>query len=103
MGSRDRRRARCHSDRGFDDALRVCRTEVRSLHERLFFRPLLEAFAVLPASGTEVITSGGVRRAAGMSPEQIADRLEAFGFADAGRTKAALDELAQGLTRSSRR
>ena len=38
----------------------------------------------------------------GMSPEQIADRLRAFGFADAERTKAAVDELAQGLTRSSR-
>ena len=37
----------------FDEALRVCRAEVRSLHERLFFRPLLEAFAVLPASGAE--------------------------------------------------
>ena len=37
-----------------------------------------------------------------MSPEQIAERLEAFGFGDAQRTKAALNELAQGLTRSSR-
>ncbi len=87
----------------FDDALRVCRTEVRSLHERLFFRPLLEAFAVLPASGTEVITSARCpkgRRACHPSRSLTASR--AFGFADAGRTKAALDELAQGLTRSSR-
>jgi glutamate-ammonia-ligase adenylyltransferase len=99
----------------FDEALRVCRTEVRSLHERLFFRPLLEAFAVLPASGTEVVDgtevltdaefltdTRGRARSVGMSPDQISERLKAFGFGDADRTKAALNELAQGLTRSSR-
>jgi [glutamine synthetase] adenylyltransferase / [glutamine synthetase]-adenylyl-L-tyrosine phosphorylase len=89
----------------FDEALRICRTEVRSLHERLFFRPLLEAFAVLPAGGTDVPRSPAdfARvRPAGMSPEQISERLEAFGFADVKRTRAVVNELAQGLTRSSR-
>jgi [glutamine synthetase] adenylyltransferase / [glutamine synthetase]-adenylyl-L-tyrosine phosphorylase len=81
----------------FDEALRTCRTEVRSLHEQLFFRPLLEAFAELPVSSG---TLEGARSA--MSADQVSDRLRAFGFAGAARTKAAVDELAQGLTRSSR-
>jgi [glutamine synthetase] adenylyltransferase / [glutamine synthetase]-adenylyl-L-tyrosine phosphorylase len=89
---------------GFDDALRECRNEVRSLHERLFFRPLLEAFAALPVGrGTEradVATTGVT--GGWMSPERIAERLGAFGFAGAKRTKAAVDELVGGLTRSSR-
>jgi glutamate-ammonia-ligase adenylyltransferase len=78
----------------FEDALRSCRAQVRSLHEQLFFRPLLEAFAALPVSG-------GAARSP-MSADQVSDRLRAFGFAGADRTKAAVDELAQGLTRSSR-
>src|SRR6185503_11136296 len=61
---------------------------VRAIHERLYFRPLLEAF-----------TSSG---ATAMSPEAAAARLAAFGFADAARTRQALDELTRGLTRSSR-
>ncbi|MFZ0665908.1 MAG: bifunctional [glutamine synthetase] adenylyltransferase/[glutamine synthetase]-adenylyl-L-tyrosine phosphorylase [Acidimicrobiales bacterium] len=79
----------------FDEALRVCRTEVRSLHERLFFRPLLEAFSTVPSDVRD--KTGTI-----MSPDRIAERLEAFGFAGPKRTKAAVDELAQGLTRSSR-
>ena len=78
----------------FDEALRVCRKAVRSLHERLFFRPLLEAFAVS--------TTASPLTQSGMSPQQVAERLSAFGFAGTDRTKAAVDELAQGLTRSSR-
>ena len=31
----------------FDDALRQCQRDVRAIHERLFFRPLLEAFATV--------------------------------------------------------
>lgn len=61
---------------------------VRAIHERLYFRPLLEAFT----------SSGGTA----MSHEAAAARLAAFGFADAARTRQALDELTRGLTRSSR-
>jgi len=75
----------------FDEALRVCQSEVRIIHERLFFRPLLESFAVLPAAEG--------RR---MTPDAMATRLAAFGFADAARTRAAVAELAGGLRRSSR-
>ena len=104
--ARHRRRARCDSHGAIRRSFRVCRNDVRSLHERLFFRPLLEAFAAQPASDRQ--TSGGDPAArvsvgqSGMTADQIADRLRAFGFADAERTKAAVDELAQGLTRSSR-
>jgi [glutamine synthetase] adenylyltransferase / [glutamine synthetase]-adenylyl-L-tyrosine phosphorylase len=89
----------------FDDALRRCQRDVRAIHERLFFRPLLEAFATGPAPrrsrpdvpGLSKETAGPV-----MSPQAVAQRLAAFGFSDATRTRAAVEELAGGLTRSSR-
>ena len=59
---------------------------VRSIHERLFFAPLLETLA-----GTGPL-----------SPHAAEDRLTAFGFADVERTRAAVRELADGLTRRSR-
>jgi glutamate-ammonia-ligase adenylyltransferase len=64
---------------------------VRSIYERLFFRPLLESFAVVPSSGDGAL-----------SMEAAETRLAAFGFADVERTRVALRELAGGLTRSSR-
>jgi [glutamine synthetase] adenylyltransferase / [glutamine synthetase]-adenylyl-L-tyrosine phosphorylase len=88
----------------FDDALRRCQRDVRSIHERLFFRPLLEAFATVdppgpmpPAPPAEAGRVGPV-----MSTEAVARRLDAFGFSDATRTRAAVADLAGGLTRSSR-
>jgi glutamate-ammonia-ligase adenylyltransferase len=63
-------------------------SSVRSIHERLFFRPLLEVFA----------GSGQPR----LSEQAAAERLAAFGFRDAERTHQALAELTRGLTRSSR-
>jgi glutamate-ammonia-ligase adenylyltransferase len=61
---------------------------VRAIHERIWFRPLLEAFS---ATGTSLLT-----------PEAAADRLAAFGFTDVDRTRQAVLELTRGLTRSSR-
>jgi glutamate-ammonia-ligase adenylyltransferase len=86
----------------FDDTLRRCRSDVRIIHERLFFRPLLEAFAALEASPSA--TSPGAVMATGtiMSADAVARRLTAFGFGDAKRTGAAVEELARGLTRVSR-
>ncbi|MGH9018870.1 MAG: hypothetical protein ACRDY1_14055 [Acidimicrobiales bacterium] len=80
----------------FDDTMRRCQSAVRIIHERLFFRPLLEAFAALETSPDE--------RSAGalMSADAVARRLNAFGFGDARRTRTAVDELAGGLTRASR-
>ena len=62
-------------------------SRARSIHERLFFRPLLELFA-----GQQV----------GFTPDAAVTRLAAFGFTDAQRTRQALQELTRGLTRTSR-
>ena len=70
-----------------DRELGACRATVRSIHERLYFRPLLEAF-----SGVD----GPLR------PDAAAERLAAFGFSDGERTRRAVEELTQGLTRSSK-
>jgi glutamate-ammonia-ligase adenylyltransferase len=71
----------------FEADLRHHQASVRSIHERLFFRPLLEAF-----------TGGGTP----LAPDAAAARLAAFGFADAERTRRAVHELTSGLNRASR-
>ncbi len=71
----------------FDAGLSAHRAAARAIHERLWFRPLLEAFA-------------GTRRT--LSPDATAERLAAFGFADVERTRQAVADLTRGLTRSSR-
>ncbi|MDP1818800.1 MAG: bifunctional [glutamine synthetase] adenylyltransferase/[glutamine synthetase]-adenylyl-L-tyrosine phosphorylase [Acidimicrobiales bacterium] len=70
----------------FDRDLAAHRVRVRSLHERVWFRPLL---ASLSGAGP-------------LGPEAAARRLAAFGFADLERTRQAVIELTRGLTRSSR-
>jgi len=90
----------------FDDTLRRCQREVRVIHERLFFRPLLEAFgtvdlATQPSQSQTDVPSERVANPI-MSAEAVARRLDAFGFSDATRTRAAVEDLASGLTRSSR-
>jgi glutamate-ammonia-ligase adenylyltransferase len=70
----------------FETAQRGHQTTVRSIHERLFFAPILETLA----------GSGALSAAA------AEERLVAFGFHDAEHTRAALRELTQGLTRRSR-
>jgi glutamate-ammonia-ligase adenylyltransferase len=59
---------------------------VRSIHERLFFAPLLDTLA----------------GAGPLSSEAAQERLAAFGFTDVERTRAAVRELAFGLTRRSK-
>jgi glutamate-ammonia-ligase adenylyltransferase len=70
----------------FDRDLARHRNLVRTIHERLYFRPLLDALA----------------GAGPMSEEAAAEALASFGFADAERTREAVRELTRGLTRSSR-
>lgn len=95
--ARDRRRriARVLGYRGtpssgateaFDRELSRRRNLVRSIHERLYFRPLLDALA----------------GAGPLAPDTAAAALATFGFADAERTRQAVSELTRGLTRSSR-
>ena len=70
----------------FDNDVAAHRNRVRAIHERLYFRPLLDALA-------------GAGR---LAPQAVTDRLAAFGFTDAERTRQAVAELTRGLTRSSR-
>jgi glutamate-ammonia-ligase adenylyltransferase len=85
LGFRDDKRSTA-SDQ-FDQELRQHMLSVRLIHERLYFRPLLEVFAGSDGS---------------LTPEAAVARLEAFGFTDAKRTQAAVRELTRGLNRSSR-
>ena len=71
----------------FETELTRHRAAARAIHERLFFRPLLEAF------------SG---RSPTLREDAAAVRISAFGFTELERTRAALTELSTGLTRSSR-
>lgn len=70
----------------FDERLRTEQSKVRDAHEKLYFRPLLEAFASDHLD----------------DHSSLAERLTAFGFTDANRTREAIVELTRGLTRSSR-
>ena len=72
-------------------ALARYQSSARAIHERLFFRPLLEVFA------GEVPSEGGR-----WTVTAAEDRLGALGFRQADRTRQALAELTRGLTRSSR-
>jgi glutamate-ammonia-ligase adenylyltransferase len=64
------------------------RHQVRSLHERLYYRPLLEAFAA--ASPT------------GLARDRAVARLEALGFADLRAAAQAIEDLTTGMSRRSR-
>jgi glutamate-ammonia-ligase adenylyltransferase len=85
LGHRDRADAGALEQ--FEAELRRHQATARSIHQRLFFRPLLEAFsderAALPPDAAEI-------------------RLGAFGFRDADRTRQALRELTSGFSRTSR-
>ncbi len=85
VGLVDRPRAAAVDE--LDGELAACRTTVRRIHEQIYFRPLLDAFAGIDAP---------------LGPDAAATRLAAFGFADAARTRQAVTELTQGLTRASR-
>ncbi|GHH83582.1 glutamate-ammonia-ligase adenylyltransferase [Kitasatospora indigofera] len=63
--------------------------EVRRLHEKLFYRPLLDAVAELPAG------------AAGLSPQAARERLEALGYADPAAALRHLSALASGVSRKA--
>jgi glutamate-ammonia-ligase adenylyltransferase len=78
----------------FEADLRRHQATARAIHERLFFRPLLEAFAVRP--------TGLADRNPALAPEAVEQRLSAFGFTDARRTEEAVVELTQGFSRTSR-
>jgi glutamate-ammonia-ligase adenylyltransferase len=60
---------------------------VRQLHEKLFYRPLLDAVARLPAEEAR------------LTPEAAAQRLEALGFVDPAAALRHLEALTRGVSR----
>jgi [glutamine synthetase] adenylyltransferase / [glutamine synthetase]-adenylyl-L-tyrosine phosphorylase len=61
--------------------------EVRRLHEKLFYRPLLEAVARVPAEALR------------LTPDQARRRLEALGYADPQGALRHIEALTAGLSR----
>jgi len=78
---------RTHPVAELTDALKRHRREVRRLHEKLFYRPLLNAVARLDA--------GEAR----LTPEAARQRLEALGYADPAGALRHLEALTSGVSR----
>lgn len=95
LGYRDGRSASALAR--FDADLAHHQTTARTIHERLFFRPLLEVFS---AAGRKA--PGVPEPPAVLGPAAVSERLAAFGFSDATRTRDAVVELTQGFSRTSR-
>jgi glutamate-ammonia-ligase adenylyltransferase len=74
----------------FEDAWSRTTTVVRTIHERLFYRPLMEAYAAVPS----------VRPA--LSAEEADERLSALGFDRPPRVREAIAEMTAGATRRAR-
>ncbi len=74
--------------RQLEEKLSEVRSVVRDVHERLYFRPILDALVGSPSARLGI-------REAGL-------RLEALGFRDVTAARRALEELTSGLSRRSR-
>jgi [glutamine synthetase] adenylyltransferase / [glutamine synthetase]-adenylyl-L-tyrosine phosphorylase len=68
---------------------RLHASQARQLHEKLFYRPLLDAVARLPGEVTR------------LTPEAARDRLEALGFADPGGALRHIESLTAGMSRKA--
>lgn len=68
--------------------LNKTRFATRTLHERIYFRPVLESLVGSPS--------------ARLGPEQAEERLIALGFREPGAASIAIGELTKGLSRRSR-
>ena len=71
----------------FDAMWRLHARQVRRLHEKLFYRPLLDAVARLPSD------------AARLSPAEARARLEALGYVDPAGALRHIDALTTGVSR----
>lgn len=67
----------------FDASWRQIQSVVRRIHEKLFYRPLLERFAQAPA----------------LNPDAAQERLSALGFRQPGRALKMIGDLTAGLSR----
>ncbi len=72
-----------------DDALRHHRREVRRLHEKLFYRPLLESVARIPGD------------TARLSADAARTRLSALGYQDPDAALRHLEALTEGVSRTA--
>ena len=81
----------------FDAELARIQGQVRRLHEKLFYRPLLARFAQLSAA--DQLPVGGEGDEPRLAPEAARDRLAALGFATPDAALKHLDALAGGMTR----
>ncbi|MEY3020577.1 MAG: hypothetical protein RLZZ272_1561 [Actinomycetota bacterium] len=70
--------------------------EVRDLHAKLFYRPLLESYAVLPARAAEVSVPG---RVSAMGDAAATERLAALGFRDASGALRDVRSMTGGVSR----
>ena len=68
---------------------RLHASQARQLHEKLFYRPLLDAVARLPGEATR------------LTPEAARDRLEALGFADPAGALRHIEALTAGVSRKA--
>ena len=64
-------------------------SQARQLHEKLFYRPLLDAVARLPGEASR------------LTPEAARDRLEALGFADPAGALRHIEALSAGMSRKA--
>ncbi len=69
---------------------------VRELHARIFYRPLLERYATVPASAAGVTLPGEVAR---MGDTAAAERLSALGFRDGPGALRSVRALTGGVSR----
>ncbi len=70
------------------ERLGTIRSDVRNLHERLYFRPILDSLVGLPS--------------ATLDRDEAAVRLESLGFRDVNAATRSLEEMTSGLSRRSR-
>ena len=77
------------SSAALEEAWQGWRLEVRRLHEKLFYRPLLSAVARMPGDDVR------------LSPEAAGSRLAALGFADPKAALRHLEALTSGVTRTA--
>jgi [glutamine synthetase] adenylyltransferase / [glutamine synthetase]-adenylyl-L-tyrosine phosphorylase len=91
-------RARSDASAGEQMMAELARAQarVRELHARIFYRPLLERYATVPASAAGVTLPGEVAR---MGDEAAAERLAALGFRDAPGALRSVRALTGGVSR----
>jgi [glutamine synthetase] adenylyltransferase / [glutamine synthetase]-adenylyl-L-tyrosine phosphorylase len=84
---------------GFLRELSRVQSRVRELHAKLFYRPLLETYATVPAAAAGVSVPREVRL---MGDEAARERLAALGFRDAKAALRDVRSLTAGVSRRAR-